>query len=64
MEWYEIIIIIAAVLFVTLVTFFSIRRKMQGKTCCGGQCSCCKAGQNECPACQIKEDLQEYIETN
>ena len=63
MEWFEIIIIIGAVLFVGLVTFLEVRKKLRGQNSCGGSCSGCKAGQNECPACQIKEDLKHYIET-
>lgn len=63
MEWFEIIIIVGAVLFVGLVTFLEIRKKIKGTSSCSGSCSGCSVGQKQCPACQIKEDLKEYIET-
>lgn len=63
MEWYEIVIIVFAVLFVVFVFVKEIWKKKHHISCCGGQCSHCKAGQNECPACHIKKDLQEYTET-
>ena len=63
MEWYEILIIIFVALFVVFVILKEIWKKKHHISCCGGKCSGCKAGQNECPACQIKKDLKEYIET-
>ena len=62
MEWYEIVIIIFAVLFVVIVTIKEIWKKKHHISCCGGSCSGCKAGQKECPMCQVKENLEEYIE--
>lgn len=41
MEWYEILIIVAAALFVIGVVTVSVVRKIQGKSGCGGNCSCC-----------------------
>lgn len=59
MEWFEYLIIVAVVIFVGSVSFFTIRNKIKGKSSCGGGCSGCKSN---C-ACHAKDRLKEYLES-
>lgn len=59
MEWFEILIIIGAVLFVLSVTVITIYRKKKGKGSCCGDCKSCTCG---CINCQ--KILDEYHQAN
>jgi len=51
MEWYEVLVIVVAALFVLGVIVASVIRRLKGKSgCdCGGNCSCCSG-------CSLKKD--------
>ena len=64
MEWFEPIIIAAAVIFVGLVIFFHFYNKKKGK---GSSCGGCTGNCSSCgESCQIKcqKILDEYHELN
>ncbi len=52
MSWWEILIIVATVLFVAAVIVASVVRKLQGKSSC---CSECGGNCAMCSACAQKE---------
>ncbi|MDE6058668.1 MAG: FeoB-associated Cys-rich membrane protein [Clostridia bacterium] len=52
MQWYEIVLIVAAALFVVGVIVWQIIRRKQGKGGCDCGCSNCSGS---CSACQSKQ---------
>ena len=67
MEWFEYLIIIAAVSFVFLVIFFHFYLKRKGKSLtsdCSGNCSCCHGSCQHCNHASCQKMLEEYHQIN
>ena len=55
MEWFEYLIIVAAIMIVILPFFLAIRRRKLGKTTCTCDYSCGKS----CASCPLKKTINE-----
>lgn len=56
MEWFEYVIIAAAIFLVILPIILSFKNKKKGKTSCGCNCSCCALHDSCC------KNLKGYLE--